>query len=150
MLGGGSGLAVAAAMRRLPSLLTSLLFACTGLSGDPQHDLSTLDQLATIDCSSDLMCGSGAPPTCMTDALRDGRAAKFSESLVPQEDPNYDNKYLFTYQGSVYAFDDAFDQPTGGEDVSELHCTGIEAQQETVIWLCRTGPNWTWDGTNCK
>ncbi len=137
-------------MRRWPVLLISCLVACTDLNGDPQHDLSELERLATIDCSSDLMCGSTAQPTCMTDALRGGHVAKFEESLAPQGDPNYDYKILFTYQGSVYAFDDAFDQPTGGEDVSEQHCSGIEAQQETVIWLCGSTPNWTWVGTNCK
>ena len=132
-------------------LLLILLMSCTGLSGDPKQDLSTLDQLAKIDCSSDLMCGSAAPqPTCMADALRAGVTARFFERIEPEADPNYDNKYLFTYQGSVYEFDDAFDVPTGGEDVSELHCSDVEAHQETVIWNCRTGPNWTWDGTSCK
>jgi hypothetical protein len=126
------------------------LVACADLSGDPQHDLSKLEGLATIDCSSDLMCGSTAPPTCMTDALRDGHVAKFYESLVPEADPNYDNKILFTYHGSVLDFDDTFDRTTGGEDISEQHCTGIEAETATVLWRCNSSPYWTWTGTDCK
>src|SRR5262245_15740546 len=108
-------------MRRFAVLV--LLVACADQlpSGDPPHDLSELARLATIEFSSDLMCGSTARPTCMTDALRDGHVAKLSESLVPQDDPDYETKILFTYQGSVYDFYDAFDRTTGGEDISEQH-----------------------------
>ena len=132
---------------RAPLGLVLLCIGCSDPfpSGNAKQDLASFQRLAKTDCTSDAICGPGPQPTCMSDALSAHVVAEFSESLVPSTDPNYDQRLLFTYDGTAYEFEDSFDQLTGGENVSETHCTsGISASLETVFRCGGQAQSWTW------